>query len=188
GGEGMWLDVGLAGTPFGECLIAQSPRGICYLAFVEPEDLPLSAFHKLMREWPRARLRRDDAWAEALAATIFSPGESLANATGRGRRKKSSLKVLVRGSEFQVRVWRALLNIPSGALASYGALAGALGVPSAARAVGSAVAKNSIAYLIPCHRVIRETGVIGAYRWGHERKRAILGWEGAQARTLTVRT
>jgi AraC family transcriptional regulator of adaptative response/methylated-DNA-[protein]-cysteine methyltransferase len=89
------------------------------------------------------------------------------------------LRAYVRGSEFQVRVWRALLRIEPGTLVSYGALAGALGHASAARAVGSAVAKNSIAVLIPCHRVIRETGVLGEYRWGRERKRALLAWETA---------
>jgi AraC family transcriptional regulator of adaptative response/methylated-DNA-[protein]-cysteine methyltransferase len=87
------------------------------------------------------------------------------------------LRVLVHGTAFQVRVWRALLNVPSGTLVSYGSLAAALNQPAAARAVGSAVGQNSLAYLIPCHRVIRETGIIGGYRWGSVRKRALMAWE-----------
>ena len=93
----------------------------------------------------------------------------------------ANLRAFVRATPFQLRVWRALLRVPSGALVSYGDLAATVGRPSAARAVGTAVAGNSLAFLIPCHRVIRETGVVGEYRWGHERKRVMLGWE--QART-----
>jgi AraC family transcriptional regulator of adaptative response/methylated-DNA-[protein]-cysteine methyltransferase len=91
----------------------------------------------------------------------------------------ATLRAFVRGTPFQVRVWRALLQVQSGTLASYGGLAAAVNQPTAARAVGSAVGQNSLAYLIPCHRVIRETGVIGDYRWGQVRKRAILAWENA---------
>jgi AraC family transcriptional regulator of adaptative response/methylated-DNA-[protein]-cysteine methyltransferase len=109
--------------------------------------------------------------ATRLSARIFSR-------SGHAR-AHSPLRVLVHGTAFQVRVWQALLKIPSGTLVSYGNLAAALNQPSAARAVGSAVGQNSLAYLIPCHRVIRETGIIGDYRWGAVRKRALVAWESA---------
>ncbi|OFZ99577.1 MAG: hypothetical protein A3H35_03180 [Betaproteobacteria bacterium RIFCSPLOWO2_02_FULL_62_17] len=172
GGDGWILSTGFADTPFGVCLIAVSPRGICHASFVQEGQEAEAAQQALREHWPRARLHRDDNAARDLAARMFMPHSANARAP--------SLRVLVRGSTFQVRVWRALLRIPAGALVSYGGLAASLGTPAAARAVGSAVAKNNIAFLIPCHRVIRETGVVGEYRWGHERKRAMLAWEGAR--------
>jgi len=167
GGAGWTITAGFAETPFGKCLIAESPRGICHLAFVEPENKD-EAWRELRENWPKAQLRRDDSAAEKIAARIFT------RAPGRSRRP---LRAFVKGTPFQVRVWRALMRIPPGRLTSYGRLAKALGIPSAARAVGSAVGANSLAYLIPCHRVIRETGVIGEYRWGAVRKRALVAWE-----------
>jgi AraC family transcriptional regulator of adaptative response/methylated-DNA-[protein]-cysteine methyltransferase len=169
GGAGWTLIAGFAETPFGKCLIAESPRGICHLAFVEPEEKD-AAWNELQANWPNARLRRNDSAAAKIAAQIF---------TRTPRRSRAALRALVQGTPFQVRVWRALVEIPSGQLTSYGRLAASLGIPSAARAVGSAVGANSISYLIPCHRVIRETGVIGEYRWGKFRKRALLAWENA---------
>ena len=176
GGEGWTLVAGFAETPFGECLIAQSPRGICHVSFIEQAIHRGDALNALRADWPRAGLHRDDVAAADIAEQMFvSPNERPAAV------RAPRLRVWVRGSTFQVQVWRALLAIPSGALLSYGGLAVALGKPSAARAVGSAVAKNNIAFLIPCHRVIRETGVVGEYRWGHDRKRAMLAWEGSRA-------
>ena len=172
GGDGWILRAGFADTPFGICLFATSPRGICHVSFSQEGQEADVALQGLRDEWPRARLRRDDEAAGDLAAKMFLQRSGSARAP--------TLRTLVRGSTFQVRVWRALLRIPTGALVSYGALAASLGTPAAARAVGSAVARNGIAFLIPCHRVIRETGVVGGYRWGHERKRALLAWEGAR--------
>lgn len=169
GGDGWTLSAGFAQTPFGKSLIAESPRGICHLAFLEPGDED-AAWAELHENWTNARLRRNDAAAARAAAQIF---------TGRTRRAPSALKAFVRGTPFQLRVWRALLQIPPGHVTSYGRLAAHLHMPAAARAVGSAVGANSLAYLIPCHRVIRETGVIGEYRWGDVRKRALLIWEDA---------
>jgi AraC family transcriptional regulator of adaptative response/methylated-DNA-[protein]-cysteine methyltransferase len=187
GGEGWTLSAGFAQTPFGECLIAMAPRGVCHLSFLEEGMGHDEALQALREEWPRADLHRDDAAARDMAAMMFvAPAAGVREIPVRSTQGRvnqpgaPTLRVLVRGSAFQVRVWRALLAIPSGALVSYGGLARALGSPSAARAVGSAVAKNAIAYLIPCHRVIRETGVVGEYRWGHERKRAMLAWEGSR--------
>jgi AraC family transcriptional regulator of adaptative response/methylated-DNA-[protein]-cysteine methyltransferase len=168
GGEGWTIIAGLAASPFGRCLVAESPRGICRLAFVESDDGD-AEWHALAESWPGARLQRDDGRAMRLAERIFAPpGQSPA---------RLPLRALVQGTAFQVRVWQALLQVRPGTLVSYGRLAAALGKPAAARAVGSAVGKNPLAYLIPCHRVIRETGVVGDYRWGRVRKRAIMAWE-----------
>jgi AraC family transcriptional regulator of adaptative response/methylated-DNA-[protein]-cysteine methyltransferase len=169
GGAGWMLIAGFAETPFGKCLIAESPRGICHLAFIEPEEKD-AAWNELHANWPNARLRRNDSAAAKIAAQIF---------TRTPRRCRADLRAFVQGTPFQVRVWRALVEIPPGQLTSYGRLASSLGIPNAARTVGSAVGANSISYLIPCHRVIRETGVIGEYRWGKFRKRALLAWENA---------
>jgi len=168
GGEGWTIVAGFAVSPFGRCLVAESPRGICRLSFIESANGD-AEWQALAASWPRARLQRDDGHAARLAGRIFTaPSQSRAG---------PPLRALVQGTAFQVRVWRALLQIQPGTLVSYGRLAAALGKPAAARAVGSAVGKNSLAYLIPCHRVIRETGVAGNYRWGRDRKRAILAWE-----------
>ncbi len=172
GGEGWTISAGFADSPFGPCLGAESPRGMCQLSFAESENGE-TEWNALQEDWPRARLRRDDATAARLADRIFAPP---------GRSPSGpALRAFVQGTAFQVRVWRALLQVQPGTLVSYGRLASALGKPAAARAVGSAVGKNPLAYLIPCHRVIRETGVVGDYRWGQARKRAIMVWESASA-------
>ena len=172
GGEGWSIAAGFAETPFGNCLIGESPRGICHLAFLDPGEEP-AAMAELAEAWPRARLRRDDRMARRFAEVIFTRNTAAESSP--------SLRVLVKGTAFQVRVWRALVQMQRGTLTSYGRLAGGLGMPRAARAVGTAVAQNAVAYLIPCHRVIRETGAVGDYRWGHDRKRAMLAWERAVA-------
>ncbi|MFM2169724.1 MAG: hypothetical protein RIS79_4095, partial [Verrucomicrobiota bacterium] len=145
---------------FGPCCIGNGPRGLCHLAFVETED-----HRDIEAAWPGARFRWSDAAAHEIAASIFQTGSG------------TPWKAFVRATPFQLRVWRALLRIPPGAVVSYGHLARAISSPQASRAVGSAVGANPLAYLIPCHRVIRETGIIGQYRWGHERKRALLAHE-----------
>jgi len=169
GGKGWTIVAGFAETPFGACLIAESPRGICHLAFVDAGERD-AAWAELEQNWPNAELRRDDSAAAKIAARIF---------TQRGRHSRRALRAFVRGTPFQLRVWRALMQVPPGRITSYGRLAARMGMPNAARAVGSAVGANSLAYLIPCHRVIRETGAVGEYRWGDMRKRALLMWEGA---------
>jgi AraC family transcriptional regulator of adaptative response/methylated-DNA-[protein]-cysteine methyltransferase len=162
GGAGLRISYGFAPTPFGRCLLAGCDRGVCWVEFVDSDEIS-----GLRAEWFGALLERDDTGARDLAARVFSGG-----------RDRAGLKGFVRGSGFQVQVWRALLRIPEGELVTYGALAEAAGRPGAARAVGSAVGGNPLAYLIPCHRVIRSTGVIGDYRWGAGRKRAMIGREG----------
>lgn len=171
GGKGWSIDCGFAGTPFGTCFIGIGPRGICHLAFVESRDRAEAAV-PLIEAWPNARLCWKPAVVQKLGGKIFQPrGVSSAVV---------NLRAFVRATPFQLHVWRALLRRPAGTLVSYGDLASSLGHPGAARAVGTAVAGNALAFLIPCHRVIRETGVVGNYRWGHERKRVMLGWELAQ--------
>jgi AraC family transcriptional regulator of adaptative response/methylated-DNA-[protein]-cysteine methyltransferase len=170
GGEGWTIEAGVANSPFGRCVVGQSPRGICHFSFVNPGKLE-TAFAALQADWPNARLHRDDSMAARLSARIFE--------RSRPALAQTPLRVLVHGTVFQVRVWQALLKIPPGMLVSYGSLAAALNRPAAARAVGSAIGQNSLAYLIPCHRVIRETGIIGDYRWGSVRKRALVAWESA---------
>lgn len=168
GGSGLNIRFGVAATPFGDCLVGESERGICHLAFVDDEG-PDAALEELHHSWPEAHLRRSDRTTASLASRIF--GQPDANS------KRPTLRAFVTGTAFQVRVWRALLRVPPGSLVTYGQLAAAIGQPSAARAVGSAVGQNPVAYLIPCHRVIRETGIIGDYRWGRVRKRAMVAWE-----------
>lgn len=171
GGTGWIINAGFAESPFGLCLIAESPRGICHLSFDVDEDRTQAA-ELLRHDWPAAKLRWDDSTACEIAATLFVSPE--------GRRSDARLKAYVRGTDFQIRVWRALLTLPPGYLTSYGKIANAIGSPTAARAVGTAIGQNQLAVLIPCHRVIRETGVIGEYRWGAERKKAMLAWETAE--------
>lgn len=171
GGAGWTIDVGFTDTPFGDCFIGLGPRGVCHLAFVATHDRAAAAA-PLIDAWPKARLRWNQTSVQKLGTKIFPPPGANSAAV--------NLRAFVQASPFQLRVWRALLRVPSGALVSYGDLAAAVGRPAAARAVGTAVAGNALAFLIPCHRVIRETGVVGDYRWGHERKRVMLGWEQAQ--------
>ncbi len=172
GGAGWTITAGFADSPFGGYLAGEGPRGVCHLSFIE-SGTGEAALDGLHADWPNARLRRDDDAAARLAARIFAAPAGVSAA-------RPALRALVRGTAFQLRVWRALLRIPSGALITYGRLAAALGMPGAARAVGTAVGRNPLAYLIPCHRVIRETGAAGGYRWGAERKRAMLARESAE--------
>jgi AraC family transcriptional regulator of adaptative response/methylated-DNA-[protein]-cysteine methyltransferase len=172
GGAGVEMKYGFASTPFGDWLAAKSQRGICHISFVE-RGKAANAIGTLRTEWREARLTRDDASAAELSSLVFRD-------SGRSE-SRCNLSAFVRGTPFQVRVWRALLHVPAGALVSYGRLAAAIGSPKAARAVGTAVANNPLAVLIPCHRVIRETGVLGHYRWGETRKRLIVAWESAAA-------
>lgn len=168
-GRGVTIRYGCGATPFGPALVATTDRGVCGLSFLGPDDGGVHV-DTLRERWPLARLELDAAPAAAVLERIFGPRDAPAQ-----------VRVLVRGTNFEVRVWEALLRVPPGAATSYGALAAAIGAPRAARAVGSAVARNPIGYLIPCHRVLRSTGAFGEYRWGAERKRAILAWEAAAA-------
>src|SRR5256714_3745073 len=168
GGAGLQIDYGFAETPFGEALIAETKRGICYLSFMNGNGRS-DARDLLTSQWPNAKLHRSDTRIAKLSPTIFTQGRE-----GTSRRP---LRAFVRGTPVQLRVWRALLLVPSGSLTTYGRLAEAIGQSKAARAVGSAVGANPISFIIPCHRVIRETGALGNYGGGRIRKRAMVGWE-----------
>jgi len=169
-GEGLAIRYGRHPTPFGDCLLAAMSRGICSLEFIDSatEENPLST---LQERWPKARYHPDQALTRPLVERIFASAE---NSGGQ------PLNLHLSGSNFQLRVWEALLKIPSGQLITYSDLAHLAGSPAAARAVGSANANNPVACLIPCHRVIRRSGSFGRYRWGTARKQALYGWEQAR--------
>lgn len=167
-GSGLTIRYGIHESPFGDCLIATTERGICGLHFVDGNEDETMA---LRADWPAAKLIRDAGSTGKTAGRLFDPIRA---------RAKQPLSLLVKGTNFQVQVWRALLAIPPGRLTTYSDLAKRIDHPGAARAVGNAVAANPIAWLIPCHRVIRETGKFGNYRWGESRKAAMLGWEAAR--------
>jgi AraC family transcriptional regulator of adaptative response/methylated-DNA-[protein]-cysteine methyltransferase len=166
-GEGLMIRYGIHPSPFGPCLIALTDRGICGLSFLSDGKLG-TALKELRKRWPKADFTRDDSKTKKTAQSLF--------ALKKGR-TPPRLRLFLKGTPFQLKVWEALLRIPAGAVLSYQDVAGLVGKPKASRAVGSAVARNPIGYLIPCHRVIRETGVLGEYHWGAWRKKAILGWE-----------
>jgi AraC family transcriptional regulator of adaptative response/methylated-DNA-[protein]-cysteine methyltransferase len=169
GGTDVTIRYGIAATPFGRMIVGSTDRGICCLQFTNDK----SAQSVLRAAWPNAELQRDDAVPAPVLSRLFERGEN-------------SIRVQVAGTNFQVRVWQALLRIPRGSTASYADVANAVGEPTAARAVGNAVAANPIAVLIPCHRVITGTGAIGDYRWGSDRKRSLLAWEAATNTALAA--
>lgn len=168
-GEGLTIRYAVFESPFGPYLLGMIGDKICKLEFLdeaEPTD-QLSIASRFSFEWPEARLTADAVALRPLADTIFTETE------------RKPLRVLVKASPFQLKVWEALLRIPEGQVVSYDQIAAAIGMPSASRAVGTAIGSNPVGYLIPCHRVIRKTGLFGNYRWGTTRKTALLGWEAA---------
>ncbi|WP_041230284.1 methylated-DNA--[protein]-cysteine S-methyltransferase [Denitrovibrio acetiphilus] len=162
-GEGLTINYGCHETPFGECLLAQTERGVCHLAFID--DNLAEELDNLKNRWNKSDVVRNDDITAETSEMIF---------------KNKSVPLHLKGTNFQIRVWRALLEIPEGHLTTYRRIAEKIGSSSSSRAVGSAAGKNSIGYLIPCHRVLRTTGELGGYRWGLERKRIIIAYEAAQ--------
>ena len=169
-GRGTQIRYGLTDSPFGCALIASTARGVCHLGFVESGG-ESAAIAALERGWPKAQLERDDPAAAALARRIWGAGEGHA----------APLKLAVRGTNFQLKVWQALLELGSAGATTYAALASAVGAPGASRAVGQAVGANPVGYLIPCHKVLRRDGALGGYQWGEDRKRAMLAWRAVAA-------
>ncbi len=161
-GEGLEVRYGVGDTPFGRCLAAETDRGICGLQFFDSED-ETEVFARLSADWRDAAIVRDDAAIAELLASIFGPVDTAAPAP-----------LHLKGTNFQLKVWEALLRIPPGCVISYGDLAERIGEPTASRAVANAVGANPVAYLIPCHRVLRSTGELGGYRWGTDRKLVML--------------
>jgi len=169
GGNGITIRYGIHATPFGGCLFALTDKGLCALRFVS-ENTAFAEIHELRAEWPGAIFVEDSKLAGEVARRLFLRAK---------RGGTTPFHLHLRGTNFQLKVWQALLSMPSGTLASYSKIAGLIGHPRAVRAVGTAVGKNPVAFLIPCHRVIQSLGTIGNYRWGAERKEAMIGWEAA---------
>lgn len=191
GGEGLRIATGFHDSPFGECLIAVTDRGVAGLSFVIDGDRD-AAVAEIENRWPGARFVNDDPDATRdVAQRVFAawgdtPWQPARQPADGGAVTATPLSVLVRGTNFQVRVWEALLRIPPGTVATYEDIASAIGDRGATRAVGSAIARNPVAYLIPCHRVIRKTGAFGGYHWGAARKVAMLLRERSASQALAV--
>jgi AraC family transcriptional regulator of adaptative response/methylated-DNA-[protein]-cysteine methyltransferase len=171
GGEGLTITYGFHPCPFGMALVMTTPRGLAGLALADAGK-ERSALKDMRARWPRARYVEDFAATAATARRIFDPSLW---------RKDQPLRVVMIGTDFEVRVWEKLLDIPMGHLTTYSELAARAGSPKAARAVGAAVGKNPICFVVPCHRVIGKSGELTGYHWGLTRKRAILGWEAGMA-------
>ncbi|MGH6683670.1 MAG: methylated-DNA--[protein]-cysteine S-methyltransferase [Pseudolabrys sp.] len=171
GGEGLTITYGFHPCPFGMALVMIAPRGLAGLALADAGK-ERSALSDMKSRWPRAKYVEDFAATAATARRIFDTALW---------RPEQPLRVVLIGTDFEVRVWEKLLTIPMGKLATYSGIAGKLGDPKAARAVGSAVGKNPICFVVPCHRVVGKNGDITGYHWGITRKRAMLGWEAGMA-------
>lgn len=166
-GLSLKIGYGFANTPFGSALIAWTPKGVCHFVFANDADAEAIAHLKAL--WPLAQWHQEDAMASDWAGQIFPDAGT-----------QGKIHLVVQGTNFQIKVWEALIHTThKGDMLTYQQLAQRTGSPKASRAVGSAMAANTIGYLIPCHRVIREGGDVGHYRWGSERKLAMLGWEAA---------
>lgn len=166
-GQGLEIQYGFHTTPFGECFMAVTEKGICALSFVDDTNKQ-ATFHAFLEKWQQAKLSLNTKNTEGVVQQIFD-----SNSTNK-------IHVWVQGTNFQLKVWEALLKIPQGSVSTYQKIADSIQNPKAVRAVGTAIGNNPIAYLIPCHRVIKATGAIGEYHWGSTRKKAILGWEMAK--------
>jgi AraC family transcriptional regulator, regulatory protein of adaptative response / methylated-DNA-[protein]-cysteine methyltransferase len=169
-GVGIRINYGLHATRFGDCLLGVTERGVCWLGFVRAGSKD-EAIREMKQHWAGATFARRPDLTAAIATRIFS---------GLNNGRQSPLSLLLLGTNFQIKVWQALLKIPAGELVSYETIGDLISARDSSRSIGSAVGSNPIAYLIPCHRVIRKTGLLGGYRWGLTRKRAMLGWESAQ--------
>jgi AraC family transcriptional regulator, regulatory protein of adaptative response / methylated-DNA-[protein]-cysteine methyltransferase len=168
GGEQLSINYSYAESPFGTILVASTSKGICHMAFVDGDEE--SAYQELLKNFPKARYQQYSDQIQQEALFIFSQDWS----------KLKEIKLHLKGTAFQLKVWETLLKVPIGGLTTYSELAEKLESPQAARAIGTAVANNPIAYLIPCHRVIRASGNFGEYHWGSTRKTAMIGWEASK--------
>ena len=169
GGAGVTIRFGFHDTSFGTCFLATTERGICSMSFHAEEDRE-EVLEELRAAWPNAEMIEDPSTTQPLVDRAMNPEKAL----------EDPIALHVRGTNFQLQVWQALLKIPAGTFVSYQDLARFMNRPDATRAVSSAVAKNPVGYLIPCHRVIRKSGVFGKYHWGTARKKAMIGWEASR--------
>jgi AraC family transcriptional regulator of adaptative response/methylated-DNA-[protein]-cysteine methyltransferase len=167
GGEGLTLHYGFHPSPFGIALIIAAPRGLAGLAFADPGE-ERAALADMQGRWPKARYVEDSARTAALAGRIFDPSKWSA---------EQPLRVVLIGTDWEVRVWETLLKIPVGQATTYSDIARKVGSVKASRAVGAAVGKNPISFVVPCHRVLGKSGKLTGYHWGITRKCAMLGWE-----------
>lgn len=166
-GENLLINYSFVESPFGEVIVASTTKGICYMAFVIDEKSSLKSLKEL---YPNAQYRQYTDQLQQNAIFIFTQDWSTID----------KIKLHIKGTDFQLKVWQALLTIPMGKLSTYSNIANKINNPKASRAVGSAIGDNPIAFLIPCHRVIKSTGLLGQYHWGCDRKVAMIGWEGAK--------
>jgi AraC family transcriptional regulator of adaptative response/methylated-DNA-[protein]-cysteine methyltransferase len=167
GGKKLFINYSFAESPFGNIIVASTEKGVCFMAFAENEFI---GFEDLKHKFPNAAFSRKLDLAQQNALFIFQNDWS----------KLSEIKLHLKGTDFQLKVWETLLKIPMGQLSTYGTIAQQIKKPNASRAVGTAIGSNPVAFLIPCHRVIQSSGTFGGYMWGNTRKTAIIGWEGAQ--------
>lgn len=167
GGENLSINYSFAESPFGEIFVASTSKGICCMEFADNHEI---AFNSLLQKFPNAKFSQIVDKIQQNALFIFTQDWS----------KLKEIKLHLKGTDFQLKVWDALLKIPMGGLTTYGDIATKINNPKACRAVGTAVGENPVAFLIPCHRVIRSSGALGNYHWGEIRKTAIIGWEAAK--------
>jgi len=170
GGKELTINYSFAESTFGSLIVASTAKGICYLAF---EDDAVKALQDLYSRFPNALFQRKPDPMQQNALFIFQNDWS----------RLSEIKLHLKGTDFQLKVWESLLKIPMGRLSTYGSVAESIGSPAASRAVGTAIGSNPVAFLIPCHRVIQSSGIFGGYMWGPTRKAAIIGWEAARTNT-----
>lgn len=174
---GLTIRYGFAATLFGLALIGISERGVCWLSFLAVDEDPRAELEMMKEHWHRSTFFEDQELATAYADKIFSP---------KTKADPEAIHLYVKGTNFQIKVWEALLRLPPGNVTTYQTIAGYIQNPKALQAVGSAVGANHLAYLIPCHRVIRKDGILGEYRWSAARKKSIICWEMAQANRPAV--
>jgi AraC family transcriptional regulator of adaptative response/methylated-DNA-[protein]-cysteine methyltransferase len=167
GGQDLTINYSFAETPFGDVLVASTSKGICYLAFIENAE---QGIEELKKQFPNATYQEKSDLNQDNTLFIFNNDWS----------QLSEIKLHLKGTDFQLKVWQALLSIPQGGLVTYGEVARRINQPTASRAVGTAIGSNPIAYLIPCHRIIQSSGNSGGYRWNPIRKKAMIGWEAAK--------
>ncbi len=174
-GSGIRVEYGIHETPFGDALIGVTERGVCWLSFINTDEDPHFELEKMKEHWYNSVFHHDQMMTTSFIEKIFNRKSAKA---------QSKIHLLVKGTNFQIKVWEALLKLPLGNVTTYQNIATQIESPKAMQAVGSAVGANHIAYLIPCHRVIRKDGILGEYRWSATRKKSIIGWEMAASEAI----
>lgn len=171
-GSGIEVQYGFHETPFGTALVGVTDRGVCWLSFLPEDGAPANELELLKEHWNQSVFRQNQLRTVEVIQSVFGDHDPMA---------PKKLHLFVKGTNFQIKVWEALLRLPLGAVTTYQGIAEQINNPKAMQAVGSAVGSNHIAYLIPCHRVIRKDGILGEYRWSAMRKKSIIGWEMAKS-------